>query len=112
MVNIERIKSLAKEKGLSLSFICSKIGVARIYFNDIQKYNREIPVARLQVIADLLGTTVEYLNGKTNEKGKPAANDRQLPDVLYRVLDLSDEKQKEIFAFIEFKEMQQKNEQS
>ena len=70
MVYLERIRTLAKEKGLSLSYICSQIGVARIYFNDIEKHNRTIPQERLEKIADLLGTTVEYLLGETNVTSK------------------------------------------
>lgn len=61
MINLERLRTLAKEKGLSLSYICSQIGVARIYFNDVERHNREIPPERMNKIADLLGTTPEYL---------------------------------------------------
>ena len=52
-----RIRALAKEKGLSLSFICSKLGVAHVYFIDIDKSNRDIPDDKLLMIADILNTT-------------------------------------------------------
>lgn len=61
VVNIDKIKTLAKEQGLSLSFICTQLGVAKVYFNDIVKNNRDIPIEKLQIIADILNTTPEYL---------------------------------------------------
>lgn len=82
MVCLDRIRALAKNKGLSLSFICSQIGVARIYFNDIEKHNREIPQNRLEKISELLGTSPEYLRDETDDPSpkqkKPAFIDDEL----------------------------------
>lgn len=69
----DRIRALAKEKGLSLSFICSKLGVAHVYFIDIDKSGRDIPDDKLAIIADLLNTTPEYLKGETDVKEKAPA---------------------------------------
>ena len=71
MVNISKIKSLANEKGMSLTFICSKLGVARVYFNDLVKHKRDIPEERLAIIANILNTTPEYLRDETDQKEKP-----------------------------------------
>ena len=71
MVNIDKIKSLAYEKGVSLTFICTKLGVARVYFNDLVKHHRDIPDERLSIIADILNTTPEYLRDETDQKEKP-----------------------------------------
>ena len=68
MVNIDKIKELSQEKGLSLSFICKKLGVARVYFNDIIKTQRDIPDDRLKIIAELLDTTPEFLRDETDIK--------------------------------------------
>lgn len=68
----DRIRSLSKEKGISLSFICRKLEVAPVYFIDIDKSNRDIPNNKLLIIADLLNTTPEYLKGETDIKEKPA----------------------------------------
>lgn len=70
----DRIRALAKEKGLSLSFICSKLGVAHVYFIDIDKSGRDIPDDKLAIIADLLNTTPEYLKGETDIKEKPSSS--------------------------------------
>ncbi len=63
----DRIRSLSKEKGISLSFICRKLGVANVYFIDIDKSGRDIPNDKLSVIAKILETSPEYLAGKTDD---------------------------------------------
>ncbi len=75
MTTVTRIKQRAKELERSLSYICGKLGVARVYFIDIEKSGREIPDDKLIVIADILETTPEYLRGETDQKEKPVAND-------------------------------------
>lgn len=111
MVNIHKIRLLAAEKGVKLSFLISKIGLkSRTYFQDVEKRNSDIPEDKLQIIAHTLGTTVEYLRDETDDPNKNNSADKLLPDILYRVSELSDDKQKEIFAFIEFKLHQQDEE--
>ena len=79
METLQRIKDLAREQGRSMSYLCSKMGVTRVYFNDIEKHGREIPLDKLTIIAEALHTTVAYLKGETKQK-KP----------LSKVLSLSD----------------------
>ncbi len=66
-----------KEKGLSQSFISEKIGMSRNYIKDCKRLNADIPEERLAKIAELLGTTTDYLTDKSDdpypEKKKPAA---------------------------------------
>ena len=71
MVEIDRIKELAKEKGISLAFICSKLGLQRGYFVDVSHGRTSISEERLLIIADILDTTTDYLHGKTDKKEKP-----------------------------------------
>lgn len=71
-MQIERIESLAKEKGLSLSFISVKLGLRRTYLKDVKLGRSSIPNDRLAQIADILDTTPEYLRGETDIKEKPA----------------------------------------
>ena len=68
-VDVERIKALAKEKGIALSHLCSKLGLSRVYFNDLAKSDKPVPEDRLLVIAELLYTTPEYLRGETDDPG-------------------------------------------
>lgn len=70
-IQIERIKSLAKEKGISIAYICEKIGMGRGYFNDIKKSNGgDIPLERLKIIVEILNTSIEYLSGDSDKKEK------------------------------------------
>lgn len=68
----------------------------------------------LQKIADYFSVSINYLLGNTDEK-KPAQDWKQgtgLPDILYRFSELSDSRQKEVVAFVEFKLAQQEKDNS
>jgi transcriptional regulator with XRE-family HTH domain len=67
---INRIRTLSKENGISLSYICKKMDVNRVYFIDCEKSGRTIPDDKLAIIADALHTSVEYLKGETEQKEK------------------------------------------
>ena len=74
MYEIDRIKELAKEQKRSLSYICAKIGVANNYLTDIARGKNTLKPDRLAQIAEIIGTTPEYLSGETDKKEKPAEN--------------------------------------
>lgn len=80
MDSILRIKKLAKEQKRSLAYLCAQMGVARVYFNDIEKNNRNIPDDKLEIIARELHTTIAYLKGEINEKEPPAAIGEELEE--------------------------------
>ena len=71
MVEIDRIYSLAKEKGLSNSFLCKKMNRSTSYLNDARNGKHGISDSDMQILADALGTTVDYLRGKTDKKETP-----------------------------------------
>lgn len=103
MVNIDKIKALAKEKGVSITFLCQAIGQGAYYFNDVKRRNGSIPEDRLTVIADLLDTTTDYLTDKTDQKEKPASDEVDIDKMLEVLLSLPREK-KEEFA-VKFMQM-------
>ncbi|MDI9487215.1 MAG: helix-turn-helix transcriptional regulator [Bacillota bacterium] len=74
MLNIPKIKSLAKNKGWSLSYLCSQLGLSNSYFVDVKNGKSKVPEWRIEEIANLLDTTPEYLKDETNIKEKPTAN--------------------------------------
>lgn len=79
MVNIDKIRAMAKENKRSLSYLVSAIGLnSRTYFNDVEKYGRDIPDKYLSIIAKELNTTVAYLRDETDVKEKPSANSEEL----------------------------------
>ena len=71
MVEIDRIEQIAEEQGKSLSFISLKLGRSRGYLKDKKLHNSVIDENTLSQIADILGTTTDYLHGKTDKKEKP-----------------------------------------
>lgn len=87
MCEIDKIKELAKEQGKSLTFICTKLGLTRTYFIDVQKGKNTLKPDRLAQIAEILGTTPEYLRGETDIKEKPSLAE-ELTDEEYEMLRL------------------------
>lgn len=73
MVNVDKIKALAKEKGISVTHLCQSIGQGAYYLNDVKKRGGNIPEDRLNTIADMLGTTTAYLTDETEDKEKPTS---------------------------------------
>ncbi len=68
MVNVAKIKALAKEKGVSITFLCQKVGQGAWYLNDVSRGKAPMPSDRLKTIADILGTTPEYLCDENDQK--------------------------------------------
>ena len=75
LVNIDKIYDLAKDKGIKLSHICSKLGVARTYLADARNKKTIISEDKIKIIADVLSTTPDYLNDNTDKKEKPVTDD-------------------------------------
>lgn len=71
MVEINKIDELAKEKGIKASFICSSIGKGESFLRQVRAGRCGIAECDLEIIADILGTTTDYLHGKTDKKEKP-----------------------------------------
>ncbi len=73
METIDKIKQTAKEKGISISFLCDKVGMQRTYLNDVQKRNGTIPEDRLKTIAECLNVSTDYLLGNTDDPTPPGS---------------------------------------
>ena len=99
-MTVKIVRELAKQRGISLSFICKKIGVAAPYFIDLEKSGREIPEEKLSQIASVLFTTIEYLKGETDNteipKKEPAIFEDERQAELLEIFDrMPDEESKE-----------------
>ncbi len=68
MVNIDKIKKLAKDQGISITFVCNAVGQGPYYLNDVKRRGADIPDERLKIVADILHTTPEYLRDESEEK--------------------------------------------
>lgn len=72
MGNIQTVKKISKEKGISLAFVCRQIGRSHGYLAEIANRDGDVPEKMLGPIANALGVTVEELKGEAPEqKEKP-----------------------------------------
>jgi len=72
MVNIDKIKNLAREQGKTIAYICSLLGKNRGFLNEVKYGKNSIDEIELKIISDALNTTPAYLKDETDEKNKPA----------------------------------------
>jgi transcriptional regulator with XRE-family HTH domain len=94
LVNVNKIREICKEKGVKLSWLCEQLGLQRTFLNNVERGKASMSDERLKIIADLIGTTPEYLRDETEEQGK---DDIQNPDVheitrIYEKLSEQDKK--------------------
>lgn len=65
--NIVKIREIAKMRGLKLNFISQQIGKSNGYLSEISGRNANVPSKYLPAIAEILGTSVEYINGLVDD---------------------------------------------
>ena len=63
----DRMNILVQKTGVSKSHICRQLGKSRYYLRNAEKQQTNIQGESLQIIADILGTTPEYLSGETDD---------------------------------------------
>ena len=89
-VNIGKIKELAKSKGIKIKFICSQLGLSETYLSNVKNGKDRMTEERLFKIAEILGTSFEYLTDMTDDPE---------PDFIIRTAGtLQDRLQNEIVA--------------
>lgn len=67
MCNIDKIKALAREKGVKIKYICSQLGLSETYLSNVKNGKDRMTQERLEQIASILETTVEYLTDETDD---------------------------------------------
>ena len=117
MTTFERIKEISKQRGLNLKKTATKAGLSE---NAIYKWQSQTPQSNaLQAVADVLGVSVDYLLGNTDEMHSNK-NDAMMPSDLEEVLrqvnpvmfggaELTDEQK--ILLYNMAKEMSRNNQQ-
>lgn len=73
-VNIDKIKSLAREQGIKIKYICSQLGLCETYLSNVKNGKDRMTDERLYKIADILGTTYEYLTDQTEDPNPKTAD--------------------------------------
>ena len=83
MTTFERIKEISKQRGLNLKKTATEAGLSE---NAIYKWKTQTPQSNaLQAVADVLGVSVDYLLGNTDEMHSNKKDD--MPVDLEEVLD-------------------------
>lgn len=67
MVNINKIKDTCKSKGIKQGFLCAQLGVAKGYFNDVERGKNSMSDDRIAKVAEILGVSVAYLTDETDD---------------------------------------------
>ncbi len=67
-LNYDRLESLIKESGKSKAYLCAKVNRERYYMRDLKNANTNVPEETVEIWADELGTTPEYLTGESDER--------------------------------------------
>ncbi|KRN77232.1 helix-turn-helix domain-containing protein [Weissella minor] len=107
MTIVERIKEVSKNKNLNLKSTAIKAGLSE---NAIYKWNTQKPNAdALKAVADVLGVSVDYLLGNTDEMHPTKTNNKEElkpEDIVVlnkiRTAGLNDEQLKKLDDYIEF----------
>ncbi len=111
MVNVNKIKSRAKEKGIKIGFLCEQVGMKDTYLADVARGKNRMTDDRLAIIAEILGTTHAYLTDETDDPapivGEPIPQSEldRLRDAATDLLKKLDEPDlKAVFAFLQAKQ--------
>lgn len=65
--NYERIKTLARERGIAITHICRELGHDHSYINTMRRDGRTLSDDTICKIAKMLGTSPDYLRGETDD---------------------------------------------
>lgn len=74
MVNIDKIKDLCKKNGIKMGYLCEQFGLQKSYLSDVARGKNSMSDERIRKIADILGTTYEYLTDQTDDPLPPMNN--------------------------------------
>lgn len=106
MVNLEKLKSLIKENGVKQVAICRLLNKNATFMNDLWNGKTSMKPDEVNIVAEYLHTTPEYLTDQTEEKGikKETAD---VDDLALRFAELfsrlSPEDQEREIAYLESK---------
>ena len=88
-VNVEKVKDIAKKQGVSMKYLCDLFGKDRMWLANVRRGNAKITDEQVSVIANALGTTVEYLTDQTDDPApKEKAPIQALDEVESAVIEI------------------------
>ena len=102
LLNFDKIESLIEEKGVKKTHLTDKINKSRYFFNNLKAGKTRITDNEIEVWADLLDTTPEYLTDKTDKKEKPSTYSAEHKIIISKLEKLSPEKLQEASNYLDF----------
>lgn len=100
-VNIGKIKELAKSRGIKIKFICSQLGLSETYLSNVKNGKDRMTEERLFKIAEILGTSFEYLTDMTEDpepdfilRTAGALQDKLQNEIITKMNTLTEEQKK------------------
>lgn len=103
MVNISKIKDLAKSKGISVAYICEQFGTGRGYLNDVARGKNSMSEERVFAVAKILGTSFEYLMDITDDpepdfiaRSAESLENQIVNEMIYRLTAMPAEQQETV----------------
>lgn len=107
MVNIDKIKELAKSKGISITYICDQFGTARGYLNDVARGKNSMSEERVYKAAQILGTSFEYLMDITDDpdpnyllRETESLEERIVHEVMYKLAEMTSEEKEDLSGLL------------
>ena len=98
-VNVDRIKKLAQEMGMTMKYLAGCIGKHPGYLSCVRNGTDRISEEDLAVIADRLSTTVGYLTGQTDDPAMPQMDDpKRIAQLMEIVRKLNTHQMDELIA--------------
>ena len=96
-----RIQTLRKQNSISQIELGERIGVSKSQINRYENKEVQPPADILNKIADLFGTSVDFLiNGKAEEKAKATLKNAELLNQFKQVEQLPEEEQTTILKMV------------
>lgn len=84
-INVDRIKSLAKQRGMTMAYINEYLGKYRGFLSSVRCGTDHIDEAELSIIARLLDTTPEYLTNQTDDSAPYRIQDKACLNALMNI---------------------------
>lgn len=97
MFNYDRLKQCIDESGKTKSYLCRCLGRPDYYLKYVIRQKNSIPWNYQEILARELGTTVEYLNGLTDEKSPSLQNEKAPAPVFPGTGSKADELRRQIY---------------
>ena len=97
-----RFEELVDELGIKKTFVAEKLGKSPSICQDWKRGKSQPSATQLQIVAEILDTTPEYLTGETEKKEKPVPKEDELDRVLISLLrELTPEEAAKAVSFVQ-----------